>query len=49
VGRVEVEQGVSISHEWIYQYVYANQRSCGDLYRFLRCQKVRHKRYGSHL
>jgi len=48
VGRVEMEQGVSISHEWIYQHVYANQRSGGDLYRFLRCQKVRRKRYGSY-
>jgi IS30 family transposase len=46
VGRVEMEQGVSISHEWIYQYIYADQRSGGDLYRFLRCQKVRRKRYG---
>jgi len=48
VGRVEMEQGVSISHEWIYQYIYADQRSGGDLYRFLRCQKLRHKRYGSY-
>jgi IS30 family transposase len=48
VGRVEMEQGVSISHEWIYQYIYADQRSGGNLYRFLRCQKVRRKRYGSY-
>jgi IS30 family transposase len=48
VGRVAMEQGVSISHEWIYQYIYADQRSGGDLYRFLRCQKVRRKRYGSY-
>ena len=46
VGRVEMEQRVSISHEWIYQYIYADQRSGGDLYRFLRCQKIRRKRYG---
>jgi IS30 family transposase len=46
VGRVEMEQEVSISHEWIYQYIYADQRSGGDLYRFLRCQKIRRKRYG---
>ena len=46
VGRVEMEQGVSISHEWIYQYVYTDKRSGGDLYRYLRCQKVRRKRYG---
>ena len=48
VGRVAMEQGVSISHEWIYQYIYADQRSGGDLYCFLRCQKVRRKRYGSY-
>jgi IS30 family transposase len=48
VGRLEDEQSVSISHEWIYQYIYADQRSGGDLYRFLRCQKVRRKRYGSY-
>jgi IS30 family transposase len=48
VGRVAIEQGVSISHEWIYQYVYADQRSGGDLYRFLRCQKLRRKRYGAY-
>ena len=46
VGRVAMEQGVSISHEWIYQYVYADKHSGGDLYRCLRCQKVRRKRYG---
>jgi IS30 family transposase len=48
VGRVDMEQGVSISHEWIYQYVYADKRSGGDLYRYLRCQKTRRKRYGSY-
>jgi IS30 family transposase len=48
VGRVEMEQGVSISHEWIYQYVYADKHSGGDLYRYLRCQKPRRKRYGSY-
>ena len=47
VGRVEMEQGMSVSHEWIYQYIYAGQRSGGDLYRFLRCQKLRRKRYGT--
>jgi IS30 family transposase len=46
VGRVVMEQGVSISHEWIYQYIYADKHSGGDLYRYLRCQKVRRKRYG---
>ena len=48
VGRVKMEQGVLISHEWIYQYVYADKQSGGDLYRSLRCQKVRRKRYGTY-
>jgi len=48
VGRIAMEQGVSISHEWIYQYVYTDKRSGGELYRFLRCQKVRRKRYGAY-
>jgi len=47
-GRIAMEQGVSISHEWIYQYIYVDKCSGGDLYRFLRCQKVRRKRHGSY-
>lgn len=45
-GRLERDQGDTISHEWIYQYIYADKRADGDLYRFLRCQKRRRKRYG---
>lgn len=48
VGRVKMEQEVLVSHEWIYQYVYADKQSGGDLYRSLRCQKVRRKRYGTY-
>lgn len=47
-GRLEKEQWVAISHEWIYQYIYNDKHSGGDLYRFLRCQKVRRKRYGAY-
>ena len=43
-----MEQGVSVSHEWVYQYVYADKRSGGDLYTCLRCRKARRKRYGSY-
>lgn len=39
---------VSISHEWIYQYVLQDKAAGGDLYRHLRCQKQRRKRYGSY-
>ena len=48
VGRLEMEHEVQISHEWIYQHIYADKRSGGDLYRYLRCQKKRRKRYGSY-
>jgi len=39
------ERGVST--EWIYQYIYTDKRSGGDLHTHLRCQKQRRKRYGS--
>ncbi len=48
VGRLKMEQDIHISHEWIYQYIYADKRSGGDLYRSLRGQKKRRKRYGSY-
>ena len=41
------KEGISISQEWIYQYILADKRAGGDLYRHLRCQKKRRKRYGS--
>jgi IS30 family transposase len=47
-GRVKREQPVCISHEWIYQYVLADKQTGGDLYRHLRCQKKRRKRYGKY-
>ena len=36
------------SHERIYQYIYADKQQGGDLYRHLRCQKQRRKRYGKY-
>ncbi len=39
---------IQISHEWIYQYILNDKRAGGDLYKHLRCQKKRRKRYGSH-
>lgn len=38
---------VSISHEWIYQYLLRDKKSGGKLFKHLRCQKKRKKRYGS--
>jgi IS30 family transposase len=46
-GRLELEGATSISHESIYQYVYRDKAKGGDLASYLRCQKVRRKRYGS--
>ena len=37
----------TISHEWIYQYVYAGKRAGDDLHEHLRCQKPYRKRIGS--
>jgi len=37
----------TVSHERIYQYVLADKSSEGDLYKHLRCQKQRKKRYGA--
>jgi IS30 family transposase len=42
------EEGVAISHEHIYQYVYADKRVGGDLWKHLRCQKKRRKRTGTY-
>jgi IS30 family transposase len=47
-GRLKKEQKISISHEWIYQHVLANKSAGGDLYKHLRCQKKRRKRYGKY-
>lgn len=42
------KQHIRVSHERIYQYIYADKRLGGDLYRHLRCRKQRRKRYGSY-
>lgn len=47
-GRLKKEQKVCLSHEWIYQYVLKDKQAGGDLYRHLRCQKKRRKRYGTY-
>ena len=37
-GWLTREEGVSVSHERIYQHVYEDKRRGGDLHRHLRCQ-----------
>ena len=43
---LNAEYGRTISHEWIYHYILQDKARGGDLYRHLRCQKQRRKRYG---
>jgi len=45
---LKAEHAISISHEWIYQYILQDKAYGGDLYRHLRCQKQRRQRYGSY-
>ena len=45
--RLELEGGLQISHETIYQHIYTDKWAGGDLWRHLRCQKPRRKRYAS--
>ena len=45
---LKIFKGESISHEWIYQYIYQDKLSGGTLHQHLRCQKKRRKRYGSY-
>ncbi|MDP1850623.1 MAG: IS30 family transposase, partial [Solirubrobacteraceae bacterium] len=47
-GRLKKEQGICISHEWIYQHILVDKQAGGDLYQHLRCQKKRRKRYGKY-
>ena len=30
---------ISISHEWIYQYIYQDKQKSGNLHTYLRCKK----------
>lgn len=46
-GRLKKAENIEISHETIYQYVLADKKEGGDLYKHLRCQKKRRKRYGT--
>jgi IS30 family transposase len=41
------EEDVYVSPEWIYQYILQDKQTGGDLYKHLRCQKQRKKRYGA--
>ena len=45
-GYFKANRQPTVSHEAIYQHIYADKRTGGTLHRALRCQKVRRKRYG---
>lgn len=47
-GRLALEGTRTVSHEWIYQHIYADKRTGGSLYLNLRCQKKRRKRYATY-
>ncbi len=47
-GWLKRQELASVSHERIYQYVLQDKREGGELYKQLRCQKKRRKRYGSY-
>ena len=43
----QIAASLPVSHETLYQRIYADKRSGGELWRHLRCQKQRRKRYAS--
>ena len=45
---MQTYEETSVSHERIYQYIYADKRSGGRLHQHLRCQKKYRKRLGSY-
>lgn len=47
-GRLKLAGQPSISHERIYQHIYADKQGGGTLHLSLRCCKRRRKRYGKH-
>jgi IS30 family transposase len=47
-GWLQSEYQILISIEWIYQYILSDKQSGGYLYKHLRCQKQRKKRYGTY-
>jgi transposase, IS30 family len=44
---LRAERGLSLSHEWIYQMIWADKRTGGDLWRFLRRRGTRDNRRGA--
>ena len=47
-GRLKAEYSIHVSHERVYEYILADKRAGGELYKHLGCQKKHRKRYGSY-
>ena len=47
-GWLKKDTDTTVSHEWIYQHIYLDKRTGGDLHKRLRCQKKRRKRIGNY-
>jgi len=48
-GRLKLEKRSTVSHEWIYLYIYLDQRRGGTLHQHLRSQKKQRKRYSGYI
>ena len=48
-GRLKLEKQPTVSHEWIYLYIYAEKRRGGTLHQHLRSQKKQRKRYSGNI
>lgn len=48
-GHLKRAQRPTVSHEWIYLYIYADKRHGGTLHRHLRSQKKQRKRYSGYI
>jgi IS30 family transposase len=48
-GRLKLEKQPTVSHEYIYLYVYADKRRGGTLHQHLRSQKKQRKRYSGYI
>ena len=48
-GWLKREKQPTVSHEWIYLYIYADKRRGGTLHKHLRSQKKQRKRYSGYI
>ena len=46
-GWMKENMNISVSHEWIYQYIYPDQQKSGNLHTYLYCKKNYKNRNGA--